>query len=105
MKFLKLFKFFFLTENDQTGLKWKWSVVKQGGITVSPRCSASAVIVQPNLAYMFGGVYDEEDNDEDLNGTFFNDLVAFNSSKLQWHTGGSITFNLNALFSNFNFNC
>ncbi|OXU28692.1 hypothetical protein TSAR_007128 [Trichomalopsis sarcophagae] len=73
-------------KNDQTGLKWKWSIVKQGGISVSPRCSASAVIVQPHLAYMFGGVYDEEDNDEELHGTFFNDLVAFNLSKLQWHT-------------------
>lgn len=78
-------------ENDQTGLKWKWTLVKQNGITVSPRCSASAVIVQPSLAYMFGGVYDEEDNEEELHGTFFNDLVALNLNKLQWHTGKVIS--------------
>ncbi|XP_058805252.1 kelch domain-containing protein 4-like [Phymastichus coffea] len=73
-------------KNDQTGLKWKWSIVKQSGITISPRCSASAILVQPHLAYMFGGVYDEEDNDEELYGHFFNDLVALNLNKLQWHS-------------------
>lgn len=85
--YTSLLLFYSFLENDQTGLKWKWSIVKQGGITVSPRCSATAVLVQPHLAYMFGGVYDEEDNEEDLYGYFFNDLVAFNLTKLQWHTG------------------
>ncbi|XP_014206209.1 kelch domain-containing protein 4 [Copidosoma floridanum] len=75
-------------KNDQTGLKWKWTIVKQSGITVSPRCSASAILVQPGTAYMFGGVYDEEENEEELQGTFFNDLIALNLNdlKLQWHT-------------------
>lgn len=78
----------FLTlENDQSGLKWKWSTVKQGGIFVSPRCSASAILVQPHLAFMFGGVHDEEDNDEELRGTFYNDLVAFNINKSAWQSG------------------
>lgn len=36
---------------------------------------------------MFGGVYDEEENEEEINGTFFNELVAFNLSKMQWQTG------------------
>lgn len=35
---------------------------------------------------MFGGVYDEEENEEELTGTFFNELVALNLNKLQWHT-------------------
>ncbi|XP_011499682.1 PREDICTED: kelch domain-containing protein 4 [Ceratosolen solmsi marchali] len=72
-------------KNDETGLKWKWSTVKPSGITVSPRCSASAVIVQPNIAYIFGGVFDEEDNEEELNGRLFNDLFSLNLSKPQWH--------------------
>lgn len=76
-----------LTENDQSGLKWKWVSVKQSGIKVSPRCSASAVSVQPNLAYLFGGVFDEEDDEEELRGTFYNDLVALDLEKLQWNTG------------------
>lgn len=74
-------------ENDQTGLKWKWTLVKQSGVHVSPRCSASATLIQPGTAYMFGGVYDEEENDEELNGNFYNDLFCLNLSKSQWHTG------------------
>ncbi|CAK9802613.1 Kelch domain-containing protein 4 [Anthophora plagiata] len=73
-------------KNDQSGLKWKWVSVKQSGIKVSPRCSASAILIQPNLAYLFGGVYDEEDNEEDLHGKFYNDLVALDLEKFQWHT-------------------
>lgn len=44
-------------------------------------------MANPNLAYMFGGVFDEEENDEDLKGTFFNDLVALDLEKYQWRTG------------------
>ncbi|XP_015585938.1 kelch domain-containing protein 4 [Cephus cinctus] len=73
-------------KNDQTGLKWKSVMVKQGGIGVSPRCSASGILVQPNQAYMFGGVFDEEENEEELHGTFFNDLISLDLEKFQWHT-------------------
>ncbi|XP_076649056.1 kelch domain-containing protein 4 [Halictus rubicundus] len=73
-------------KNDETGLKWKWVSVKQAGAKPSPRCSASAILVQSNLAYMFGGVFDEEDNEEELRGTFYNDLIALDLDKLQWHT-------------------
>lgn len=73
-------------KNDQTGLKWKWTLVKQSGITISPRCSATAILAQPNLALMFGGVFDEEENEEDLKGTFFNDLVSLDLEKYQWRT-------------------
>lgn len=72
-------------KNDQTGLKWKWVSVKQSGFKLSPRCSASAVLVQPNLAYLFGGVFDEEDDEEELRGTFYNDLAALDLEKFQWH--------------------
>ncbi|XP_034190828.1 kelch domain-containing protein 4 isoform X1 [Osmia lignaria lignaria] len=71
-------------KNDQTGLKWKWVLVKQSGIKISPRCSVSAVLVQPNLAYLFGGVFDNEDDEEELHGTFYNDLVALDLEKFQW---------------------
>ncbi|KAK1118624.1 hypothetical protein K0M31_014929 [Melipona bicolor] len=71
-------------KNDQTGLKWKWVSVKQSGIKVLPRCSASATLIQPNLAYIFGGVFDEEE-EEELRGTFYNDLLALDLEKFQWH--------------------
>lgn len=61
--------------------------MKQGGITVSPRCSASATLVHTHVAYMFGGVYDEEENEEEIKGTFFDELVAFNLNKMQWQSG------------------
>ncbi|XP_054013467.1 kelch domain-containing protein 4-like isoform X1 [Hylaeus anthracinus] len=73
-------------KNDQTGLKWKWISIKQSGNKPSPRCSASAVLIQSNLAYLFGGVFDDEDNEEELNGTFYNDLVALDLDNFQWHT-------------------
>lgn len=89
-----MFKYYYIllysTENDLSGTKWKWTSVRQGGIKITPRCSSSAILIQPNLAYMFGGVLDQEDNEEELNGTFFNDLVALNLEKYQWHTGNHV---------------
>ncbi|OAD59620.1 Kelch domain-containing protein 4 [Eufriesea mexicana] len=72
-------------KNDHTSLKWKWIFIKQSGIKVSPRCSISATLVQPNLAYLFGGVFDEEVNEEEFNGIFYNDLIALDLEKFQWH--------------------
>lgn len=59
-------------------------MVKQAGIKPLSRCSSSATLVQPNFAYIFGGVFDLEDN-EDLQGTFFNDLLALDLEKFKWH--------------------
>lgn len=73
-------------KNDESGLKWKWVSIKQSGNKPSPRCGISAVLVQSNLAYLFGGVFDKEDNEEELNGTFYNDLMALDLEKLQWKT-------------------
>jgi len=36
-----------------------WQRVKQSGSRPSPRCSCSLAVTAPNLALMFGGVYDE----------------------------------------------
>lgn len=60
--------------------------VKQSGIKILPRCSTSATLIQPNLAYIFGGVFDEEE-EEELRGTFYNDLLALDLEKFQWHIG------------------
>lgn len=71
-------------KNDPT--KWKWMSVKQTGMKPSARCGASAVLIHPNLAYIFGGVFDTESNEEELQGTFYNDLVTLDLEKFQWHT-------------------
>jgi len=77
---------FLLTQADKNAVtKYKWVSVKQTGIKMSPRCGASATLIQPNLAFVFGGVYDDNDDDEeDLCGTFYNDLFALDLEKLHW---------------------
>jgi len=81
---------FLLTQADKNNVtKYKWVCVKQTGIRMSPRCGASAALIQPaaNQALMFGGVYDNDNDDEeeDLHGTFYNDLFALDLEKLHWH--------------------
>ena len=41
-------------------------------------------IASHDKAVLFGGVCDEEDEDE-LEGTFFNDLYQLDLQKLSWH--------------------
>ncbi|KAI4497425.1 hypothetical protein M0802_007436 [Mischocyttarus mexicanus] len=71
-------------KNDQTGLKWKWVLTKQTGHKCSPRCGMTGVLVQPHLAYTFGGVFDNIDDEEELQGTFYNDLLSLDLEKFQW---------------------
>lgn len=79
---------FLLQTDKNNATKYKWVCVKQTGIQMSPRCGASAVLIQPNQAFVFGGVYDDEDDDdnENLCGTFYNDLFALDVEKLCWRT-------------------
>lgn len=51
----------------------------------TPRCGISAALVQPNQALLFGGVHDEEKDEEE--GTFYNDLFALDLEKFQWFNG------------------
>jgi len=71
-------------KTDSSGLKWKWVSTKPGGTKPSPRCGFSVVVSGPNKAAMFGGVYDEEDED-DLSGTFYGDLYQLEVDKARWH--------------------
>ncbi|XP_034945486.1 kelch domain-containing protein 4 [Chelonus insularis] len=70
-------------KRDETNKKWKSAFVKQSGTKFSPRCSSTAVLIQPNIAYIFGGVYDNED-EEELRGVFFNDLLVLDIEKYYW---------------------
>lgn len=38
-------------------------------------------------AYTFGGVFDEEDDDEEISGVFYNDLHCLELDKFVWRTG------------------
>lgn len=80
---------FLLTQADKNDVtKYKWVNVKQTKTKISPRCGASATLIQPiaNQALVFGGVYDDDDEEEeeDLCGTFYNDLFMLDLEKLSW---------------------
>lgn len=69
--------------------------MRQGGTRPSPRCGASLATGSGERAYMFGGVYDQEDEDDDeggLRGTFYNDLYLLDLKKFVWHTGECCCF-------------
>ena len=65
-------------------MKWKWVSVKPGGIKISPRSGSTITLGPNNKAYSFGGVYDVEENEEDISGTFYNDLNCLDLEKRAW---------------------
>ncbi|XP_045462445.1 kelch domain-containing protein 4 [Harmonia axyridis] len=72
-------------KNDSTGEKWKWVHKKLSGNYISPRCSMSATMTSSNsTAYCYGGVFDVEDDEEDLDSKFFNDCCLLDTDKMQW---------------------
>ncbi|KAK6627412.1 hypothetical protein RUM44_009889 [Polyplax serrata] len=71
-------------KNDTSGKKWKWVSVKQSGIVPNPRSGCSMAMAPGNRAFTFGGVFDTEENDEDINGTFYNDLNVLDLEKRSW---------------------
>lgn len=71
-------------ETDTSGTKYKWTVIKPGGVHFQPRCGMPVTQAPNNNAYVFGGVFDLEDTEEDISGNFFNDLHCFDLEKLCW---------------------
>ncbi|XP_046391249.1 kelch domain-containing protein 4 [Ischnura elegans] len=73
-------------KNDTTGTKWKWISTKPSGVRLPPRCSSSMAVAPNNMAYLFGGVFDVEEGEEDLSGEFFNDFYVLDLEKIAWRT-------------------
>ncbi|GFO25318.1 kelch domain-containing protein 4-like, partial [Plakobranchus ocellatus] len=72
-------------ESSDATPKWKWQPIKQTGLRPSPRSGMSGTVVAPgNRAFLFGGVFDQEDDDEDLEGNFFSELWSLDLSKGKW---------------------
>ncbi|XP_064473381.1 kelch domain-containing protein 4-like [Ornithodoros turicata] len=63
--------------------KWKWIQIKQSGSRPGPRSGLGLTPCPPNRAYLFGGVQDTED-EEELEGCFFNDLYLLELDKGHW---------------------
>eukprot|EP00095_Tigriopus_kingsejongensis_P008096 maker-scaffold590_size129399-snap-gene-0.28 protein:Tk08096 transcript:maker-scaffold590_size129399-snap-gene-0.28-mRNA-1 annotation:"kelch domain-containing protein 4" len=74
-------------KHDPTLSKWRWNTVKQVGYRPSTRTGMS-VAMTPNggKVFLFGGVQDVKDDDEDLEGNFFKDLysVHVENEKANW---------------------
>ncbi|KAH0821610.1 hypothetical protein GEV33_001181 [Tenebrio molitor] len=72
-------------KNDPTGSKWKWVHTKLGGVHFSPRCSMPITATPNNAAaYCYGGVFDVEDDEENLAGVFYNDFYCLDLEKFVW---------------------
>ncbi|XP_046437306.1 kelch domain-containing protein 4-like [Daphnia pulex] len=76
----------FPDKHDTNGTKWKWQTVKLTGTKPSPRTGMSVVAnTIGNRAYFFGGVHDEEEDEENISGSFFNDLYCLDLEKLNFN--------------------
>lgn len=72
-------------KHDASLIKWKWQCVKQAGVKPSPRCGFSLALTTGDKAILFGGVYDELDVEEELEGVFYNDMYQLDLMKPTWH--------------------
>lgn len=74
-------------KDDAQPTKWKWVSVKQSGSRPSPRTGFSVAPVSSNKAVCFGGVFDEEENEEQITGKFYNTLYLLELDKGKWFQG------------------
>nr|XP_019960447.1 PREDICTED: kelch domain-containing protein 4 [Paralichthys olivaceus] len=66
--------------------KWSWSRVNPSGTKPHPRSGFSLAVGPAGRAVLFGGVCDEEE-DETLEGDFYNDLHLYDTVKNRWFPG------------------
>ncbi|KAL6480726.1 hypothetical protein MHYP_G00117590 [Metynnis hypsauchen] len=66
--------------------KWGWTRVSPSGVKPPPRSGFSMCLGPAGRALLFGGVCDEED-EETLEGDFFNDLYLYDITKNRWFPG------------------
>lgn len=66
--------------------KWSWSRVNPAGNKPPPRSGFSLAVGPAGRAVLFGGVCDEEE-EETLEGDFYNDLYLYDMAKNRWFPG------------------
>uniref|UniRef100_A0A3P8WB97 Kelch domain containing 4 n=1 Tax=Cynoglossus semilaevis TaxID=244447 RepID=A0A3P8WB97_CYNSE len=66
--------------------KWSWSRVSPSGNKPPPRSGFSMAVGPAGRAVLFGGVCDEEE-EETLEGDFYNDLYQYDTVKNRWFPG------------------
>ncbi|XP_050167672.1 kelch domain-containing protein 4 isoform X3 [Myiozetetes cayanensis] len=63
--------------------KWTWSRLSPSGVKPPPRSGFSVALGPGNRSLLFGGVQDEEE-EESLEGDFFNDIYFYDMGKNRW---------------------
>uniref|UniRef100_A0A8D0L5B2 Kelch domain containing 4 n=1 Tax=Sphenodon punctatus TaxID=8508 RepID=A0A8D0L5B2_SPHPU len=66
--------------------KWAWTRLSPSGVKPTPRSGFSAAIGPNNRSLLFGGVHDEEE-EESIEGDFFNDVYFYDMAKNRWFPG------------------
>ncbi|XP_040838192.1 kelch domain-containing protein 4 isoform X2 [Ochotona curzoniae] len=77
---------FLLRPEDGNEGKWLWSRIHPSGVKPSPRSGFSVAVAPNQQTLLFGGVCDEEE-EERLEGDFFNDLHFYDANKNRWFVG------------------
>ncbi|XP_069072936.1 kelch domain-containing protein 4 isoform X1 [Pleurodeles waltl] len=78
----------FLLKNDGKDAedKWVWSRISASGVKPTPRTGFSMAAGPGNRSVLFGGVHDEEE-EESIEGDFFNDIYFYDMVKNRWFAG------------------
>ncbi|XP_033754886.1 kelch domain-containing protein 4-like [Pecten maximus] len=71
-------------KDENTPIKWKWVHMKQSGTKPSARCGLSLAVTPGNRAVCFGGVYDQMEDEEDLDSLFFNEMYTLDLERGKW---------------------
>ncbi|MEQ2306524.1 kelch domain containing 4 [Ameca splendens] len=78
---------FLLKQDGKDGQeKWSWSRLSPSGSKPPPRSGFSLAVGPTGRAVLFGGVCDEEE-EELLEGDFYNDLYLYDTAKNRWFPG------------------
>lgn len=68
---------------DNSVTKWKWGKVKESGDKPSTRSSYGMASIGGNRAVIFGGVFDEDEED-DINSIFYNTMHCLDLTSFRW---------------------
>lgn len=74
----------FLLAHDEKNNVYKWNQVKMGGMKPQPRSGVAFCTSANDRIYIFGGVMDTEEDDENVKGMFGNEIHYFDLNGNVW---------------------
>ncbi|XP_048648569.1 kelch domain-containing protein 4 isoform X5 [Marmota marmota marmota] len=77
---------FLLKPEDGGEGKWTWTRISPSGVKPTPRSGFSVAMTPNHQVLLFGGVFDKEE-EESLEGMFFNDLYFYDAARSRWFLG------------------